>query len=217
MLFEIYWFVSWCHKNPWRNVETSLSHRQSAQTELVMPKDFHFSKGSGMKNQRKFCARWHKQTHNYTQKQNNRDEEIYLHNVCRLLCSRTCRCIYMTSRCSGRLRRCCSCQAPRRTHPHLEEEGRKVDQVMKWLKCVQAKVWPAFDSLHHIWNKKKKCKEARIDLKNWINKKKSAIIEDGILLRSHIFTIFRAFNLFTFHPGHQWSRFNWLSSWGKYI
>lgn len=44
---------------------------------------------------------------------------LYLRSACRLLCSRTCRCICRTSRCSGRWRRCCSCRAPLHTRPHL--------------------------------------------------------------------------------------------------
>lgn len=52
--------------------------------------------------------------------------DFYLHNVCHPLYILTCRCICMTSGCSGRWHRCCSCQAPLHTRPHLErrkEEG----------------------------------------------------------------------------------------------
>ena len=45
---------------------------------------------------------------------------FYLHNVCRPLYSPTCRYICMTSGCSGRWHRCCSCRAPLHTRPHLE-------------------------------------------------------------------------------------------------
>lgn len=50
--------------------------------------------------------------------------DLYLHSVCRRLCSPTCRCICTTSRCSGRWRQCCSCQAPLHTRPHLDMEER---------------------------------------------------------------------------------------------
>lgn len=109
MLFEIYWFVSSCHRKSQRNLEACLSHRQAARNQLVKPRDFSFLRGIKKKmkrnqhvkrmgfngNQKCGCGILCSLPH----KKGNRGElkkGLYLHNVCHLLYSQTCRCIYMT-------------------------------------------------------------------------------------------------------------------------